>query len=626
MKRFLILLLACLMCMPAMVACNKTGEDGDQTPPPSEEYSLPIVANDLSDYQIVISKDDYDYIEDLAYDLRLVIRSITGVSIPIVYDTAAVKDTEIVFGNTNRKSLYTLPVDYKDGYIVCVCEQRLIFEARSSSMMKTAAATFVRNFFNVSIDSTNLDRVADIDDFSVPSTYQIYNDTAALYQVIYDGTYMQKRYAYMFHDQIKSASGLSSTVLIETKQNGVAPQITFEENTTLERGYWRIEVSADQRSILVQARDYYGFNAAAKYVAKMIKEAGQGAYPFEASTILSGSHIELLTKAEASTAYAYNRTADHRVMFYNVLWGNPEVQERNGLAVEMIAQYMPDVIGMQEMNNTKRTGKNAIPTLLAQYGYVESIDPRVENMKSEADGGWGTSNGTKVTIDDKTYYTYMNCTPLFYNQNTTELIYSEYYWYKNQIDKSNEGNCGVTDCASKSLTWGVFESKATGERYIVISTHMCTRSNGVRGEQAKEAVELINKIIAPVDEGGYGYNYPIFFGGDFNGQARVGNNYKHFVNVAGYVDVRDSELPTIHNSPAQTMHSAPVYDDVKGMLVSANYENAGASGGSDGSVDHIFLANEGSQTVDITVFGVVVDECSRMGSDHLPIFVDFSLS
>ena len=39
------------------------------------------------------------------------------------------------------------------------------------------------------------------------------------------------------------------------------------------------------------------------------------------------------------------------------------------------------------------------------------------------------------------------------------------------------------------------------------------------------------------------------------------------------------------------------------------------------SVDHITVSNNDLM---IGVFGVVVDECTRSASDHLPIFIDFS--
>ena len=512
-----------------------------------------------------------------------------------------------------------MPLDYHDGYIVCAVGQRLVFEANTAAMMSTAISTFVMEHFGVAIDSERIYQMPDRDDFSVAGDYLIYNDTAALYQIIYDGSYMQKRYSYAFYDGVKASVGRSNLLLVHTETCGSSPTITMTENSALEQGHWQIEVASDQKSLSVSARDYYGFHAAAKYLSKAIKEAS-AAYPFEAGAVLSGTHVELLEELEGSCAYAYDKQSEYRVMFYNVLWGNPEPQERNGLAATMILEYMPDVIGFQEFNSTKRGGgAKGIPSLLASAGYVETIDPKVENMKSEEDGGWGIG-GIKVERDDgSVYYTYYNCVPIFYNQNTTECIDSGYYWYKNQVDAENKNNCGATDCASKSLTWGVFRSKVTGEEYMVISTHMCTRSNGVRGKQAEEAVALINELLKT-------YDVPVFFGGDFNGTI-AGNNYKLFVSdEVGYIDIADKELATEHTTQVNTMHTAPVYNETKELVWPSSTDNAGLPGGSDSSVDHIFLTNEDSKQVDISVFGVIVDECSRSASDHLPIFVDFSLS
>ena len=619
MKRIFVLLLALILCLPVMVACNKEDTEEPVVPPPAPQTHLNLIVNDVSEYQIVISADATKYDEEAAYDLRYVVKMLTGVQLPVVSDTAPATDKEIIFGATNRKSLYTLPLDYHDGYIVCVVGQRLIFEARNAAMMNTAISTFVRAQFGVSINSNALDRQPDRNDVAIALDYLVYNDTAAVYQVIYDGSYMQKRYANFFQDTIKSIAS-SNLVLVETEPNGVAPQVKLVEDDTLESGCWKIVVGEDQKSLTAYAKDYYGFSAVALYLEKVIKENGKNVYPFEKNQTLSGSHVELLEKAEGASAYVYNKTEEYRVMFYNVLWGDPEPQERNFLAATMVKEYMPDVIGFQEFNTTKRNGKNGIPTLLQSAGYVEAFDSKVENMKSKEDGGWGTSGGTKVELDDGShYYTYYNCVPLFYNQNTTEFVDGGFYWYKNQIDSSNQNNCGATDCASKSLSWGVFRSKTTGEEYMVISTHMCTRSNGVRGKQAEEAVALINELLKT-------YDVPVFFGGDFNGTSSAAN-YQIFTGEGvGYIDIGAGNVATEYTAKVDTMHTAPEYNETKELVWPKLTDNAGSLGGSLGSVDHIFLTNEESKQVKVGVFGVVVDECSRSASDHLPLFVDFSIS
>ena len=611
-------MLALILCLPVMVSCNKE-EPTEPPAPPAPSTDIKLIVSDVSEYQIVVSSDASEFEEDAAYDLRYVIKTLTGVQIPIVDDTAPLQDKEIVFGKTNRNSLYALPLDYHDGYIVCAVGQRLVFEANTAAMMSTAISTFVMEHFGVAIDSERIYQMPDRDDFSVAGDYLIYNDTAALYQIIYDGSYMQKRYSYAFYDGVKASVGRSNLLLVHTETCGSSPTITMTENSALEQGHWQIEVASDQKSLSVSARDYYGFHAAAKYLSKAIKEAS-AAYPFEAGAVLSGTHVELLEELEGSCAYAYDKQSEYRVMFYNVLWGNPEPQERNGLAATMILEYMPDVIGFQEFNSTKRGGAKGIPSLLASAGYVETIDPKVENMKSVEDGGWGIGGGIKVERDDgSVYYTYYNCVPIFYNQNTTECIDSGYHWYQNQVDDANREVCGREDCASKSLTWGVFEAKATGERYIVVSTHMCTMSNDVRGLQAIEAVEVINELLKT-------YDYPVFFGGDFNGFPTQ-KNYIHFTSEeVGYLNISEKNLPTLHNSDCRTDHTDPVYDKKKEMLVVATYDTSGMPGGYKRSVDHIFLANEDSKQVDITVYGVILDDVSRIASDHFPIYVDFSIS
>ena len=606
------------LCVPAAVSCNKKDTEAP-APQPVLQANIDLIVNDVSEYRIVVSADAAEFEEDAAYKLRYVIKTLTGVELPVVEDTAPTTDREIVFGETNRKSIYTLPLDYHDGYIVCVVGQRLIFEARDERMMNKAISGFVMEQFGVAVDSEQIYRVPDRNEFSIASDYLLYNDTAALYQVVYDGSYLQKRYSYAFYDGIKTARGYTNTVLVQTETNGNAPTITFCENESLESGHWQIEVFEDQKSLCIVARDYYGFHAASRYLSKMIKETGE-TYPFEAGALLRGTHVELLDQMEGSCAYAYDRQSEYRVMFYNVLWGDPMPQERNLLAAEAIGQYMPDVIGFQEFNAQKRTGTGGIPALIAGYGYTETIDPLVENMKPEEDGGWGTGSGIKVTVDEDTYYySYYNCTPLFYNQNTTICIDSGYHWYQNQVDDSNRDVCGREDCASKSLTWGVFESKETQERYIVVSTHMCTMSNEIRGLQAIEAVEVINGLLDT-------YDYPVFFGGDFNGYPTQ-KNYLYFTSEeVGYLNISEKNLPTLHNSNCQTSHTDPVYDKNKEMLVSATYDDSGMPGGYSRSVDHIFLANEDSAQVDITVYGVVLDDVSRIASDHFPIYVDFSIS
>jgi endonuclease/exonuclease/phosphatase family metal-dependent hydrolase len=296
------------------------------------------------------------------------------------------------------------------------------------------------------------------------------------------------------------------------------------------------------------------------------------------------------------------------------LWDNPAPAERNLLNAEMVAQYMPDVLGLQEFNASKRhkAGDKDLVKLLGELGYVETVDPRVKNV-----GKWG-SGGEKVTVGNETFKTFYNCTPLFYNTNTTRCIASEYYWYENQIDAENQGNCGAMDCASKAMTWGVFETIATGERYIVVSTHMCTRSDGIRGLQAREAVAVVNRLIAE-------YDCPAFFGGDLNGRYIHANHIYFTSEEGGFTDIEQNNLATLYTSKTKSYHRPyPEVNKQYQLIWPTSDDDTGLYDSSE-SVDHILIHNHKKDTVDITVFGTVVDHCTKSASDHFPIFIDFSI-
>ena len=172
---------------------------------------------------------------------------------------------------------------------------------------------------------------------------------------------------------------------------------------------------------------------------------------------------------------------------------------------------------------------------------------------------------------------------------------------------------GIADAASKSLTWGVFESLETGERYIAISTHMCTRSDKIRGLQAKEAVALISELVEE-------YNYPVLFGGDMNGKS--GNlNYDYFVSdEVGYKSLQDHALADTFTSNLLSSHGYPGH--TAGVLTTGNPPSVMPKKGM--SIDQIFTTNHSNVT--FKVYGIIADMCSLRGSDHLPLFVDFNIN
>jgi endonuclease/exonuclease/phosphatase family metal-dependent hydrolase len=143
---------------------------------------------------------------------------------------------------------------------------------------------------------------------------------------------------------------------------------------------------------------------------------------------------------------------------------------------------------------------------------------------------------------------------------------------------------------------------------------MCTRSDYVRGLQGAEVVELVNSLIEQ-------YNVPVMFGGDYNGSIKSAN-YAEFVN-GGMINVQREKLGSIYNSVATSHHTYPEFDQTYKICVPAAGDTAGATN-IDNNIDHIMVKNH--ETMNITVYGVVIDDMSISSADHLPIFIDFSIT
>ena len=429
--------------------------------------------------------------------------------------------------------------------------------------------------------------------------------------VVYDrASFIQRQMAYTLKCAFSKVTGEDVGFDKEAEEGAV--KIALFDNASLSKGDWRVSVVG--KTITCSASTYYGYLAIAKFLET---DAAAPVLALTDAFLAEGSYLDSLTELEESDRYAYDKQGDVRLMFYNVLFYNPAPSLRNVLNQATIRQYMPDVLGCQEFNRSKRdrAKERDLSKLFAEIGYKETISPWVKNAKTVEEGGFGLEKISTVTVKGETYHTYSNNTPLFYNTATTRCIASDYYWYKNQLDAENIDRCSNRDCSSKSLTWGVFETIATGKRYIVISTHMCTRSNGVKGLQAIEAVELINKLVEE-------YKAPLFIGGDYNAIWEQ-DNYGHFTSPeVGYLDIGRNGVAKLHSSEARTYHRPyPVYHEDLHMVLPDETDDAAID--LPGGVDHILMTN--GENVKVNVYGVVVDEVATAGSDHYPLFADIDL-
>lgn len=292
-------------------------------------------------------------------------------------------------------------------------------------------------------------------------------------------------------------------------------------------------------------------------------------------------------EAPGANAYAFSRRGSHRVMYYNILWDADARHcpgERNVIAADLVREFGPEVVGFQECGRYKRVGlySNDIVAQMARVGYREA-----------------PVSGVKNSFHD------VNCVPLFYRESEVRFIEGGYHWYVNQPTDA----IGPMDVSSKSLSWGVFEVKATGECFLAASTHLCTQVEKLRVLQAEEACGLFEELRRR-------YGLPIVMGGDFNSHHLDGG-YRYFRDTARYPAA--SGLATEYTAAEKSYHAYPEFDPELGLCMptgGAEYETAK-------TIDHI-LFPAAPAGLRVRVFGVVVNSFSLAGSDHFPIFSDFT--
>lgn len=236
-----------------------------------------------------------------------------------------------------------------------------------------------------------------------------------------------------------------------------------------------------------------------------------------------------------------------RVMTYNVWadpgeggfpnWNTPAIGTRPNGAIACIKHYAPDVVGLQECSlNWYKALRPGLP----DYAFVNTEDD------GRAD--------------------YM-CTGMMYNKKTVELLSSEIIGY-------NESRWGRQ--RMRYINTGLFKIKATGEKFVFISTHFdagdVSDAGRHRPAQAIQLGEQIKDFKAK-------YGCPIISVGDYNSQ--------------------------LNDTPLNSVMS-----------------RGGMSAATTGGIDHI-LFSAGITRKYVTI---VTDDAIQGSSDHKPVFADLAVT
>lgn len=256
--------------------------------------------------------------------------------------------------------------------------------------------------------------------------------------------------------------------------------------------------------------------------------------------------------------------ANVRVMSANLLvhyasWGGEPAKPRAKMFVELLNTYRPAVVGLQEVS-----------------------------------GEWFCCLNRNMPDGYKFLYPFETCvfvhmTSMIYNENLVNLI------EKGDMTYSQGDNPRL-----RRVEWGLFETRDTGKRFVVTSTHFdLIRENqeeaefAVMSSQTDEMVQLVGELAEK-------YNCPVFSTGDFNA-------------------MEDGRNHGIYDAP-------DIYQKLAGQLTDTKYTAAQKLAGDAQAItepvyDHIFLKG----TADIFVYRILSEAYMTPLSDHYPIFVDVAV-
>lgn len=249
------------------------------------------------------------------------------------------------------------------------------------------------------------------------------------------------------------------------------------------------------------------------------------------------------------------------IMTYNIRFDNPNDEQntwesRKDFMIDQLKFYKPSIVGTQE-------------GLLHQIQYIDNKFPDYKYF------GVGRDNGKEKG----------EFCAVFYDSTEYHLLEDSTFWLSETPEKPSVG----WDAALERIcTWGLFEHKATSEKFWVFNAHL-----DHIGEKARQnSIRLIMEKINVMNDA----ELPVILMGDFNLEPEskpIKELNKEF---------QDSKR-----------HSKIVSFGPEGTYNGFNYHEAASR-----RIDYIFV----SPGVKIIKYGVLSDAIEgKYPSDHFPVYV-----
>lgn len=551
-------------------------------------HVLTLAADGKSDFVIYRSKALGDTTLTAINKLVGAIRAETGATVKIETDWGdagqkADPDTyAILVGETSFAESLALKKLKISQYLIAVDGNKLVIGGVDEEGTTKAVETFIADFVRgkgATLTFSEEQQVLNTGKYPNDSYLSCLGEPIENYRIVIptDADYAVLRCATEISAHLTKLTGVIYPLLTdaETAADGAHEILIGKTSrTTVEVKPYSYDISAKGKTLQIVADSHYGYEEAS-YVFTTDIVSLRKPQPITEET---WRRQDLTAELKTSSPSLMNRDGEVRVLIHNI-WGNTSegnIAGRMHQTAILYEEYAPDVIGLQECSPGSRSGKDGIVSLLNGLGYKE--------VPAQA-----TNSGKN------------NYTPLFYNPDTVKLIECGYRLY-----------VGQNDSGSKGLTWAVFETVKTGEKFAAASTHYWWQSDDAqdtldRESNARESLDTIAQIQAK-------HNCPVVLGGDFN--CNPSSSPYGILTSGGLRDVQSWAAKTEN---MHTHHTYPTYNADTGFWDDPVYPASNYAR----SIDHIFATKEG---ITPKRFDVVSDLYAILSSDHCPLILDFDLN
>lgn len=454
---------------------------------------------------------------------------------------------EIIIGNTSRDESRELMenIGYFD-YAVRYIGNKLVVAAHTEKMLYAAISEFSEKMLTLSENGIVIG-----DDISFKGEQGFFEKYGELsrYRIVYpEGNSNLREVAENLSTKIQKRYSVGLPVVSDGEAPNGYELLIGATNRAVFADYYRGNKKPDALHYAICAREgnllIYGGNDRATDVACMRllsdRESAFWTFRFEMPCDID----------ELSVAYDYTDAdaarhdgTDVRIMSYNILSeelspDKADFEVRAELVLSTVLNYAPDVVGIQEVSE----------------GAYEIMEKYV-----------GEKYAFPLKKTPTGAYSY---TSLMYNKETVNYIEGDNYVY-------SVGNKRI-----RIISWGLFEMKSSGQRFIAVSTHWDIVLDN-RPIQAAEMTTFVNNLVEK-------YKCPVFTTGDFN-----------------------------------TLDSVPYYQTYleRTNQGDARYkaDTVGAQASGD-VIDHITFSTDNAYAL---FYKHVITELSAKASDHNPVYADF---